>query len=222
MIIEKLAKVLSLAASPFLIYGFGVSLYSALLRTGLPRGLHWGAIAFIAGFVAFAVIWRIFRRRFALFCTFEHEITHVLFGLLFLKLPRSFKVTRHEGGQVTMLGTNFVITLAPYFFPTVSYLLLPIGFFVGPEYFPVYLALLGASIAFHLASTWAEIHWQQTDLHSAGLVFSLFFLPAANVIFHGALVTLVFGGMEGFLRFWAVGIRESLSILDLGSWILDL
>lgn len=116
MIIEKSAKGLSLAGSPFLIYGFGVSLKHALLQAGL----HTGAIAFIVGFVAFAVLWRMFRRRFELFCTFEHEITHVLFGLLFLKLPRSFKVTRHEGGQVTMLGTNFVITLAPYFFPTVS------------------------------------------------------------------------------------------------------
>jgi hypothetical protein len=50
MMIEKLAKGLSLAASPFLVYGFGVSLYRGLLHVGL----HWGAIAFIAGFVAFA------------------------------------------------------------------------------------------------------------------------------------------------------------------------
>jgi|ERR1035437_1612755 hypothetical protein len=209
MMKEKLAKAITLLICPFLVYGFGESLYRCISLVGL----HQGPIAFIAGFIVFAIIWRVFRRHLDLICTFEHEITHVLFGLLFLKVPRSFKVTRHEGGQVTMLGGNFVITLAPYFFPTVSYLLLPLSFLFSPRFFPLFLAILGASVAFHIASTWAELHWQQTDLHKAGILFSLLFLPAANLIFYGALITLIFGGTDGFLRFWSVGIRASFGLL---------
>jgi hypothetical protein len=209
MMIERIAKIIALVISPFLAYGFGISLYRSFSGTGVPHG---GA-AFIAGFIVFTGIWRLFKRQLEVVCTFEHEITHVLFGLLFLKVPRSFRVTRHEGGEVTMIGGNFLITLAPYFFPTVSYLLLPLGFFFPQKYLAVFLALLGASVAFHIASTWAELHWQQTDLHKAGIVFSLLFLPAANLIFYGALLTLVFGGTDGFLAFWATGVRESFGAL---------
>ena len=82
-----------------------------------------------------------------------------------------------------MSGGNFLITLTPYFFPTDSYLLLPFAYFVPKNGMPIFVALLGASVAFHLASTWAELHWQQTDLHEARILFGSIFLPVVYLIF---------------------------------------
>src|SRR5438445_12285668 len=121
---EKFVKGIAILICPFLAYGFGISLFRDLSHAGL----HHGVTAFIAGFIGFAIIWGLFKRQLQLICTFEHEVTHVIFGLLFFKVPRSFVVTRHEGGHVTMMGGNFLITLALYFFSIVSYLFFPLRF----------------------------------------------------------------------------------------------
>ena len=214
--IDIIARIIFFLLSPFLAYGFGMALWRAVSSafsqpSGFPKQ---NVIAFAAGFLAFALVWRIFKRPLELVCTFEHELTHLVIGLLFLKKPRSFVVTRHEGGSVTLTGgKNFVVTLAPYFFPTISYLLLPLAFLAPRDWLPVFLGLLGASVAFHLASGWAELHWRQTDLHEAGITFSIFFLPVANLIFYGAMAALLAGGTSGFFSFWVNGARESLNLL---------
>lgn len=207
---ERTAKIITFLICPFLAYGFGESLYR------LMAAMHYSGrdlIFFAAGFISFIIIWRIFKHQLQVVCTFEHELTHLLFGLLFLKRPHSFVVTRHDGGYVELSGGNYLITLAPYFFPTVSYCLLPLIYFVPPKFQPVFFAVLGASLAFHLISTWGELHWQQTDLREAGFLFSLIFLPVANLIFYGALATALLSGARGFSGFWAVGIRESFNLL---------
>src|SRR6266540_1614944 len=47
---------------------------------------------------------------------FGHELTHVLWTWLFGGRVRKFKATS-EGGHVVITRNNFLITLAPYFFP---------------------------------------------------------------------------------------------------------
>jgi hypothetical protein len=120
-----------------------------------------------------------------------------------------------EGGHVKLSGGNFLITLAPYFFPTISYFLLPVAFFIPNRSMPVYLMILGASVAFHLVSTWRDLHWEQSDLHNAGIVFSLIFLPVANLVFYGALLALVIGGTEKFLSFWVIGVKASIGLFPI-------
>lgn len=206
---ERAAKIITFLICPFLAYGFGASLYRMM------EAAHYSGrdlIFIAAGFVSFIIIWRIFKRHLQVVCTFEHELTHLLFGLLFLKRPHSFVVTRHDGGYVELSGGNFLITLAPYFFPTVSYCLLPLAYFVPPKFQPVFLAVMGTSLAFHFISTWGELHWRQTDLRKVGFLFSLFFLPVANLIFYGALAAALLSGARGFSGFWTVGIRESFNL----------
>lgn len=204
---ELVAKTITFLVCPFAAYGFGTAVRRAIAASAFPRQT---LIAFAVGFILFVIFWRIFKRHLQVVCTFEHELTHLLFGLLFLKRPHSFVVTRHDGGSVALSGGNFLITLAPYFFPTVSYLLLPFAYLIPKGAMPIFIGLLGASVAFHLASTWAEIHWRQTDLHKVGILFSSIFLPVANLVFYGALAALIFGGANGFSRFWITGARESL------------
>lgn len=205
---ETIAKVITIIICPFLAYGFGVTLYKNISFAVVPGS----AVAFLVGFVGFAILWRQFRRHFQMICTFEHEVTHLIFGLLFLKMPHSFVATRHDGGYVEMSGGNFVITLAPYFFPTISYFLLPLVFLVSTNYHWMVFGILGASTAFHIVSTWADLHWEQSDLHKAGIPFSVAFLLVANLVFHGGMQALVFYGANGFLAYWREGTMESLRL----------
>lgn len=208
---EKIAKIITLILCPFLAYGFGIAIYEVIKNSETPKHFY----AFAIGFVAFLVFWSFFKKLLQVICTFEHEITHLLFGLLFFKMPKGFKVTLREGGHVKLTGSNFLIYLAPYFFPTVSYLLLPIAFFIPTDYLPIFYGILGASLAFHLVSTWAELHLKQTDLQKSGVFFSFAFLPVANLIFYGALLVLIFGKTEDFLNFWIIGIKESFNLIPL-------
>jgi len=194
---------------PFLGYGFGSASWQ-IAQTSILQNPRF--VSFGIGFGLFVIFWAIFRRALQVVCTFEHELTHLFFGLLFLKRPHAFVVTMREGGHVKLSGGNFLITLAPYFFPTISYFLLPIALFIPKQSMPVYLAILGASVAFHLVSTWRDLHREQSDLHNAGLLFSLIFLPVANLIFYGALFALVNGGTEKFLSFWVIGVKESIGL----------
>lgn len=211
LVLKLVGKALTFLILPFLIYGFG----SALLQI-VPASVFQNprVISFGIGFGLFVAFWLVFRRSLRVVCTFEHELTHLIFGLLFLKRPHAFVVTMREGGHVKLSGSNFLITLAPYFFPTVSYFLLPIAFFVPSKSMPIYLTILGASVAFHLVSTWRDLHWEQSDLHKAGILFSLVFLPGANLIFYGGLLVLVSGGTEKFSSFWSIGARESINLLS--------
>jgi hypothetical protein len=209
--LEKAAKTVILILCPFLGYGLGISVYEAISNSDMTPG----SIYFGTGFFAFAFVWFIFRRRFTFLCTLEHEITHLVFGLLFLKLPRGFRVTLREGGHVKLKGSNFLIYLAPYFFPTVSYLLVIPILFVSEHYRPLLYTFLGASVAFHLAATWADLRPGQSDLRKSGLIFSLFFLPTANLAAYGTLLALAFGGVNTAAEFWRSAILHSIAFTRL-------
>ena len=201
--LNLLGKIVAFLLLPFLAYGFGTAFYEILTKQTWQMSR---VMPFVIGFAAFALFWMIFKRFLQVFCTFEHELTHLIVGLLFLKIPKSFKVTFTQGGYVEMYGgQNFLVTLAPYFLPTVCYLILPLAWFLPEKSLPVYLAILGASISFHLFSGWQEFHFGQSDLHEAGLFFSILFLPVANLIFFGAILALVISGNDKFFGFWKQG-----------------
>ncbi|MFI4889357.1 MAG: hypothetical protein ACHQIL_02385 [Steroidobacterales bacterium] len=72
--------------------------------------------------------------------------------------------------------------------------------FVGQRHLALMYGLLGASIVYHLISTWAEAHRRQTDLQQAGLIFSLLFLPAANLFFYALIIAYLRFGIGGFMQ----------------------
>lgn len=209
--LNLVGKIVALLLLPFLAYGFGTAFYEVFTKQTWQVSK---VLPFAIGFILFAFFWLIFKRFLQVFCTFEHELTHLLVGLLFFKKPKSFKVTFTKGGYVEMYGGhNFLVTLAPYFLPTVCYLILPIAWFLPANYLPIFLTILGASVAFHLLSGWQEFHFGQSDLHEAGLVFSILFLPVANLIFFGAILALVIGGNDKFFGFWKQGFVNGFNLL---------
>lgn len=211
--LNLVGKIIALLLLPFLAYGFGAAFYEVLTKNTWQVSR---VLPFAIGFVLFTFFWLIFKRFLQVFCTFEHELTHLLVGLLFFKKPKSFKVTFTSGGYVEMYGGhNFLVTLAPYFLPTVCYLILPLAWLLPAKSLPIFLTILGASTAFHLLSGWQEFHFGQSDLHEAGLIFSILFLPVANLIFFGAILTFVIAGNDKFFGFWKQGFVNGFSLIKL-------
>ena len=116
-------------------------------------------------------------------------------------------------------GGNWLITIAPYFVPTLSLVVLAVMFFLdggGPRWLHIGL---GASVSYHATSTWRETHREQTDLKEVGFLFAFLFLPAANILGYGLILAVVVGG-------WPEGgeyLREACnSALVLTSTLFDL
>jgi len=120
-----------------------------------------------------------------------HESTHAVWTWIFGGKVKRFKAAS-TGGHVLATRNNFVITLAPYFFP--FYAVVVVLVFVAGDLLwhwrrgclPWFHLLLGAAYAFHLTLTWEILKTRQTDITSQGWLFS------AVIIFLGnALVLLV-------------------------------
>lgn len=149
--------------------------------------------------------WR-FVREGSFLAIFEHEFTHMLWGLLFLKKPRGFRVDRGESGAVRIRGGgNFLITLAPYFSLTLNFLMIPLFFILDPAIEIWFLGIFGAALGYHVSSTIKETHRGQTDLSTYGKVFSFLFLVPANVVSFGVVLAFVVGRGGAVLDFLLSG-----------------
>ena len=214
-IISKLAMILFLSAVPFLFYGFGGETLRILAKFSLKDSR---LLAFAAGMIVFFpclfVARRFFLSAWSYLETLEHELTHLLIGLFFLKLPVGFRVSAHEGGEVRQIGLGTTgqtwVTLAPYFFPTISLFVLIFAYFIelNPKTF---LAVLGWTTAFHLVTNWSETSFRQPDLQKAGILKTLLILPVMNLLSYGSILAFVADGRKGFGIFWFEGFRETIN-----------
>ena len=138
-----------------------------------------------------------------------HECTHALWTWLFGGQVKKMKVSS-KGGHVLISKTNFLIALAPYFFPL--YVVLVVGVFAlgnliwnWHHYLVWFHLCVGAAYAFHLTLTCHVLRTQQSDITGQGYLFS------AVVIFLGNVCVLLFGlplltakvGMLNSLGWWA-------------------
>ena len=122
---------------------------------------------------------------------FGHELTHALWTWILGGRVKKMKVSS-AGGHVVISKTNFVIALAPYFFPFYAAVVIGVfvvGQFIWPrvEYLVWFHLALGAAYAFHVTLTWHALQTRQTDITSQGYLFS------AVVIFLGNCLVLLLG-----------------------------
>ncbi|HAS84422.1 MAG TPA: hypothetical protein DCS43_17570 [Verrucomicrobia bacterium] len=152
------------------------------------------ALALVGGFGLWMVIFALFpspARSYIL----AHELTHALWGLM---MGASIsKISVHDDhGAVVLSKTNFLITLAPYFFPL--YTVLVIGlyyllwlFYPVERYDLVWLGLIGFTWSFHLTFTVTALLQRQSDIRDQGRLFSYTVIYLANIIGICAWVVLV-------------------------------
>jgi len=143
----------------------------------------------------------------------EHEITHMLFAILTFHSPQDINVKRGFGGNFIYTGRgNWLISIAPYFFPTSAALVIGAGglyALLGQIPPDSYWLILGLMTGYHLISTLDEIHLGQTDFKVAGYLFSLLFLPGINLITYGFLMAYACYGFSGFGTYFELLGRET-------------
>ncbi|MBI5802057.1 MAG: hypothetical protein HZA92_15205 [Verrucomicrobia bacterium] len=115
-----------------------------------------------------------------------HELTHVVWSWLFGGKVKKFKATS-QGGEVVITKSNFLVALAPYFFPLYAVLVVLV-FLVGhliwgwARWTPGFHLLLGAAYAFHLTLTWEILQTRQSDITGQGYLFSGVIIFLGNVL----------------------------------------
>lgn len=211
-------KITLLAFLPFLTFGFVTNFMNLPDRLALSPRL----VGFLVGAALFLPAWQTWRKfapkSWQFVCTLEHEITHAAVGLVFLFIPTRMSVSAGNGGHVMQrwVGPNWLCplyaggrvlsSLAPYYLPTGSYLLVGLSFVV-PASSTLWLSIvLGFVTVFHVVSNWAETDYRQPDIREAGVIFSMIILPLANVIAFGGIVAFVVAGPRGFTHLWTNGL----------------
>ncbi|MEN9572533.1 MAG: hypothetical protein RL514_388 [Verrucomicrobiota bacterium] len=145
-----------------------------------------------------------------------HELTHVVWSWLFGGKLKKFKATS-EGGEVVITKSNFLVALAPYFFPLYAVLVV-LGFLLGhliwgwARWTPLFHLLLGAAYAFHLTLTWEILQTRQSDITSQGYLFS------GVVIFLGNVLVLLLAlpllmGQAGLLTVFGWWLEATAALL---------
>ena len=214
-IVSKISIILFLIAAPFLFIGFSAEMLRIISKISLSDS-RWfsfflGAAIF---FPSLLIAKRLFPALWSYLETLEHELTHLLVGLIFLKIPTGIRVSAHEGGEVRQIGLGTTgqtwISLAPYFFPTVSLAVLILAYFFDLN-IKFMLGVLGWTTAFHLISNWGETSFRQPDLKKAGILKTILILPVMNLICYGAVFAFVSGGQKGFVNFWIGGFDETFN-----------
>jgi len=146
-----------------------------------------GAGAYAVFFVAFA------RRRVGFWTVVEHELTHTLFAWATFHRVVGFSAMR-SGGHIRYVGRgNWLIAIAPYFFPTLTLLVILVLSWLPPRHLAIGAFVLGCAVAHHIFSTWSETHRHQSDLRETGWLFSWLFLPSVNAFVLGIILAYASG-----------------------------
>jgi hypothetical protein len=146
--------------------------------------------AMIAGAGCWVAVYLLLPKPMLLY-VFGHELTHVIWTWAMGGRVKKFRASA-KGGHVVVTRNNFLISLAPYFFPLYA-LLVVVVFAMGDRwwgwrpYAVWFHLLLGAAYAFHVTLTWHILQSTQSDITQHGWLFS------GVVIFLGNAIVLLVG-----------------------------
>jgi len=147
-------------------------------------------VPFLAGAACWIVVYLLLPRPMWVYVV-GHELTHALWVWLMGGSVKAFRATS-SGGHVIVSKTNFLIALAPYFFPFYAAVVVAV-FAAGHliwnwnHYLVWFHLLVGAAYAFHITLTGHILKTRQSDITEQGYLFS------AVVIFLGNVSVLLIG-----------------------------
>ncbi len=150
---------------------------------------------------------------------FGHELTHVVWTWLMGGRVKKFKASA-KGGHVVVTKNNFIIALAPYFFPLYA-VVVGLLFLAGSwlwnwsGYTVWFHLLLGASYGFHLTLTWHILKNTQTDITEQGYLFSAVVIFLGNVCILLLVIPLLAEQVKPLagLQWWANGTWDAFQNL---------
>lgn len=152
------------------------------------------ALAIGAGFFVWILVYFIMPRPVRTYIL-AHELTHALWAWLMGAEVSKLKVSKNSG-SVTISKSNFLITLAPYFFPlytviTVAAYLVMSVFVDVEKYYLFWLFVVGITWGFHFTFTITTLMQKQSDIRECGHLFSYAFIYLMNVLGIGLWLVLV-------------------------------
>jgi len=214
-LLTRTGKVLlGIALLPFCA-GFAWQLAVISMRvTYQPLVPYW----FAGGFILYVVIHFLFKKPILSYVV-GHELTHALFAVLFGGSVKSFHASE-KGGQVQITKSNFIITLAPYFFPLYTFFALAAYWLAraadAPVLAPWLVLLAGAAFAFHIILTLIFLQTDQNDISEHGAFFSYPLILLFNIVLTALLIRLLLARDMSYLDFLVDGIMRSVSLIVLG------
>jgi hypothetical protein len=184
--------------------GAAMALWQVLCASG-RADVVW--VPLLAGAACWGVIFLLLPKPMWIY-VFGHELTHALWTWIFGGQVKKMKVSS-AGGHVVISKSNFVIALAPYFFPFYAVLVIVV-FAVGhcfwnwTDYLVWFHLAVGAAYAFHVTLTWHALKAQQSDITSQGWLFSavIIFLGNAGVLLLGLPFLTAKVGLLNALGWW--------------------
>ena len=174
-------------------------------------------ISLVGGIVVFILIWVTAPHPVKTY-VLGHELTHALWGMLFLARPHDVRVTA-RGGSVKLSKTNVFITLAPYFFPFYTFIVIVVALVVRLcmgtlPCLPIWMFFVGLTWAFHFLFTLETLAQHQPDVKMYGRLFSWLFIYLANVlqlaVFLALTTALTFSDLARLTVGRVVGVHRFL------------
>jgi hypothetical protein len=175
-----------------------------------------GTLPLAVGVGGFVFLWQRWLKRSGMMrwlIAFEHELTHAIFAWCTGHRILAIHASADKGGEVRFVGRgNWLITLAPYFFPTAALVLLLLAYLMPIWFLPWRGFFLGVALGFHIISTYKETHRDASDLQLVGSKFCWMFLPTANLAVIGLIIAWAHGGADD-VKVWAAQVREPITLL---------
>lgn len=150
-----------------------------------PAAIPWSVRGLAIGFALWIFLYMAMPRPIRSY-VLAHELTHALWGWVMGARIKRLKISR-QGGSVTLSKSNFIVELAPYFFPLYTVLVIIVYhalclFFDLHVYEPFWLGLIGLTWAFHLTFTVSTLLEHQPDIQENGRLFSYALIYLMNVL----------------------------------------
>lgn len=199
-----------------LYYGFARAWWELVLRLWEHPAV---LIPFGAGILLAALLWvGWLRRRLEFWETLEHELTHAIFSVLSFKGVHSLSAVRGQGGELVHEGDNFLIRLAPYFFPTMVVVPLLLKPVVIADLRPYVEGLIGFALFYHLVGTVHETSTRQPDIEKSGVVFSFLVINVLHLVFLGIIVVVAAQGFRGVPAFLLSAVSHAWEVVTTGQF----
>jgi preprotein translocase subunit Sec61beta len=215
---------LGIVLLPFCI-GFSWQLaVTAIDITYKPLIPYW----FTGGFLLYLIIHFLFKQPILSY-VIGHELTHAFFAVLFGGSVKAFHASE-KGGRVHLTKSNFVITLAPYFFPLYTFFALVAIWLAraanAPALEPWLVLVAGAAFAFHIVLTAIFLQTDQNDIREHGAFFSYPLIFLFNIILTALLIRLLLAQDMNYPAYLFDGIMRSIRLFVLGctklyGWIMQ-
>ena len=147
-----------------------------------------------------------------------HELSHALWGAVMGARVVRMNVAKRSG-SVTLTKTNVLITLAPYFFPLYTVIVVALYYLLMPfadvaRWQAWWLGSVGFTWSFHLTFTLSTLSHEQSDIEAHGRIFSYAMIYIMNLL--GLCLWLVLvtpATLFQAMRFTVRSFHEVLGVL---------